>query len=966
MPLEFNDLLGKPFPKLVKKELESRRSLSQSYENLPTFRKPYFTIQRIKRLKGQKEFDIDEKETDLKFWKLENYKNFGLSDIEKKLQSGGSLRAPVGITNINIELRDYTFHEVTIEFMVPDITDWEQFKNTWLLIGAPVRYEFGRKSLVEIDSDEDDVRADKEIREGIIADFSWQTGDTLRTITGSITIYSSLFIELSNKAHPKEKEKDHMISFFKNMMSDLYYDVGDLNKSKIIGFYNTINVTPSGVEAPSSDYEIGRRFLDRNKYFYSVITKTRFEELKNIHANTIKASKSGTSATNPTAMNLLRKRYTDGESDISIPFGTDIIEGDLNQFENATGITSPSEPKPSERLVENFQNGVDFIKNNTPFKIENDQFVPNNDNPTYTSWASHKRGMGEFPIIEKRAPNYLKNDVNKDFEKYAISMNAYKRRVEDISKSKKENFLYSTSLQKILIADMDISSSDAMGLLDDSLINDNYFYVSMGFIQKMVNNFLMEKYNSAFEDLMSKYLFEDTMIRDLSFLGLGSSEPDRVIINPWGRKHSKNYKKQPNDVGEKEVDINIYEKPDASFKGNTLDPVNKYYKYDPNGEFSLLEDIFISAVTVLEIANNSNSIMSFVEGIIREIEATTKGLIQLNRIGDTRISKNIYHSNYIRYFSGVSIEYNSKSEDYYTFSLYDPKEKIRSINVNSSLEDAFDELAYYQSRGLVGNGSRVSTMMVHNGVYYNPDGSPNNDFDPFQNIKDKYVSYSPYELNFEALKENDEFSDLTSEQQEFIQNQVARIEKESSMVMNNKRENVLNVVRSTRERIEKFYQNGQLKNEPYRLSKVSLFLTYIKMFFTTSVEVYQNTYNNRYGDYGSATIPIKVDITLDGIAGIVTGNAFKIDLKSFPMAYNSENTSPLFVVSTLAHSFTGGNDWETTIGGFLFIPSIVFDDYIKSTDKLKEKMDSNNLSLKIIRDVIIKEISDIMSKELVK
>jgi len=60
-------------------------------------------------------------------------------------------------------------------------------------------------------------------------------------------------------------------------------------------------------------------------------------------------------------------------------------------------------------------------------------------------------------------------------------------------------------------------------------------------------------------------------------------------------------------------------------------------------------------------------------------------------------------------------------------------------------------------------------------------------------------------------------------------------------------------------------------------------------------------------------IPLKLNITLDGISGIIIGNVFKIDKSRLPRAYHNSKVG--FIVMGEEQNITAGGDWTTKITG---------------------------------------------------
>tara|TARA_Y100001972_G_scaffold129161_1_gene194726 strand:+ start:2813 stop:5578 length:2766 start_codon:yes stop_codon:yes gene_type:complete len=63
----------------------------------------------------------------------------------------------------------------------------------------------------------------------------------------------------------------------------------------------------------------------------------------------------------------------------------------------------------------------------------------------------------------------------------------------------------------------------------------------------------------------------------------------------------------------------------------------------------------------------------------------------------------------------------------------------------------------------------------------------------------------------------------------------------------------------------------------------------------------------------SALIPLKVNLELDGISGIVIGNVFKIEKEKLPIGYQDEDIA--FVVMGESQKITSGQDWTTELSG---------------------------------------------------
>lgn len=845
MALAFNELLGKPFAPAVKRELEKRRSLNQRYETSPTLHNPYFKLRRIESMSDNEDLNRESRKTrdNIKFWELNKLSKQGLDDIKDKVDNGGNAKAPVGITDVTIEVKDYTFHTLEVNFVVPDVTDWEAFKETWLVFGAPVEYEFGRESLVDIE-DNEDVTPEKEIREGLIANFSWSMGEQNRTITGSLTIYSATYVELTNMAHSSKSDGIDIGSLFRDSMKDLYAQ--DSNKSNIINFYGTAeqsNISNFEESQLNPDDDLDAKFIKKSKYFYSVMNENDYETRVSRLEQLEGAKESDEIKLTFDENNL--KFYS------VIPFGVDVISGNHS------------------KISKEVQSGLEKSGN-------------------VSNTTLHKYAVSELRL-DKEGKNELETDI--------------------------------------------------------------YFYVSMRFINDLIKFIIRYNYNVLDEGEISNIDLLDVKIRDLSHLGLGSSEPDKVVVDPWDRSYSINDDFDP--VEKKEHNMsNLYED-------------SKEYILDSSGEYKLLEDVFLSAPLVLDIAVSSDSPLEFIENIISEIESATKGLIRLEKSEKVVAKDNKFLGKTITYFDIATIE--DEGNDYTTyhkFNLFDYREKIRNIDVNSDLSDDFSQYAYFRSTDKINKGTDI---FVYENQYYKNDGSKavntQREFDRTKTtgvlsererkrLEDKYgVDSMQKFIKRNVLDMNDKPN---------IENVMTQYMKNGQEVIDTYQSLYNGILDSNKERLTKFLQSKD--TEDFEKDTTIALLSFIQAYFSVITDVYQLSYNP-FDNKGSTTIPLKVDISLDGIAGIVTGQVFKIDLSSFPMAYNISNTTPLFVVSTLSHSITENNDWETTIGGFLYIPASAQQDAIRDSSYIENIIGSENARLQIIKDIFESNIYEILNED---
>ena len=67
----------------------------------------------------------------------------------------------------------------------------------------------------------------------------------------------------------------------------------------------------------------------------------------------------------------------------------------------------------------------------------------------------------------------------------------------------------------------------------------------------------------------------------------------------------------------------------------------------------------------------------------------------------------------------------------------------------------------------------------------------------------------------------------------------------------------------------------------------------------------------------SAVIPLKFNVIMDGISGIVIGNVFKVEKDKLPLGYQGDDVG--FVVMGESQTITSGQDWTTELSGHLIL-----------------------------------------------
>ena len=65
----------------------------------------------------------------------------------------------------------------------------------------------------------------------------------------------------------------------------------------------------------------------------------------------------------------------------------------------------------------------------------------------------------------------------------------------------------------------------------------------------------------------------------------------------------------------------------------------------------------------------------------------------------------------------------------------------------------------------------------------------------------------------------------------------------------------------------------------------------------------------------SDIIPLKFNVLMDGISGIVIGNVFKVEKEKLPIGYQGDDVC--FIVMGESQTITSGQDWTTELSGML-------------------------------------------------
>jgi len=138
----------------------------------------------------------------------------GLLDLE---QRDSEYKLTSGITNVTVDITDFVLFTVKVDFLIPDISQFEDFKKMWLDFGLQCELEWGRARNFEDLSEKSSP--DKQKMEGIISYFDYQYQSN-RTIKGTLTIYSKTALT-QMRGGIMEKEE---MNIFKEVVKQSLFD----------------------------------------------------------------------------------------------------------------------------------------------------------------------------------------------------------------------------------------------------------------------------------------------------------------------------------------------------------------------------------------------------------------------------------------------------------------------------------------------------------------------------------------------------------------------------------------------------------------------------------------------------------------------------------------------------------------------------------------------------------------------
>ena len=105
-------------------------------------------------------------------------------------------------------------------------------------------------------------------------------------------------------------------------------------------------------------------------------------------------------------------------------------------------------------------------------------------------------------------------------------------------------------------------------------------------------------------------------------------------------------------------------------------------------------------------------------------------------------------------------------------------------------------------------------------------------------------------------------------------------------------------------------------------------------------------------------IPLKISFSIDGIAGIIPTQMFKVTNDSFPMGYDMKQQTNWnsFIVTNQKHTITNSS-WTTNIQAQLYLSSVAHQNVTQQTIN-NEKLKTELLKLKeILEEMLIKVLT---------
>lgn len=808
MATKFTQIVGQPFSKPVRAEFERRRSLDQNYDTISELYQPYFKIRRLKSLQPVTSMRTPEEDDYMtgRFSSLGKVYDEGEYDIGygmDSLEEDSELKGYPAITSVTFELEDFTFYRATINFEIPDITYFQEFREKWLQFGAPIEMEWGRYSPVEFEEDSnEDILPNLEKRMGNVVKFDYGMDGGGKEITGTLTVYSVTWLPVLQEGTSEEHESEE----FKKRMKYLHKEI----------FRNPVDIL-SGTDY--GNMEIVSQKL-RN------FAPLGNPQSQHSHLSIAEAGKAITDQENNDEVNVrdllwgvVKRGKTRGK-----------VQGSMFTGGNAEGSSFTTEAQ-------------DFARVRTDV-VDRD---------------------------EELSQDFFEKEVYKIIER-------------DYSNVK--------NVEEFINCHFDLDSKEYG--------TDKYHFISFRMIEILLNSVMsgnrVRKRKGIFEGDLFHFNLTGSIINNISFRGIRSRMPDSVIINPRDNRYIQN------EDGE-------------------------IIRNNSEGELYLSGDIFVSATDFYRLIDQSKNAYSFVSNLLEHVKNATAGIIDLEQKREDGIVEN---GNII--INGIGLIDSSQIKDngtdnYITFNLHHPKEKLQNFSLNTEIADDISNMIFFRSReniedendGEVGDLNEVFLFSDQYNLWHFIDKFEE---DYGEQIRDDIKALTYEGAKFHRFPEIEEKYDV--EIHEGGRVTINGLKNVHNMDLYEVRKGLLDkferkfddINAKTKQRTIENIDEDSFSDENYiNVGKDYIInaLSYIYIYMSQEVEKGRVEFysNNNF------RIPYTVSFEVDGIAGIIPSQAFKVDLTNFPVEYTDQE-SALFVVTGLSHTFEG-NSWVTTINGSFWI-----------------------------------------------
>lgn len=999
------EVIGKPFFPSVKRELTRRKSLNQiSYGSPevsnPHLWQPYFVMRRIKRNNSQDLSVAPNEYLEGRFSKIGKIvdNDYDISEGVKDIKiRGGEFRPSAGVVQANIIQDGFTFFTINVDFAIPNIEDFNDFKKMWFVYSAPCEIEFGR--IVPVQFNITGVDASPYIQKfnALVATFSYSVGNSGRTVTGNLKLYTAVNMfplaeasasekrKVEFQGHVLDRIKGDQILYGKPTKTDkqevdtLNKDLekrenrdGDQSQRRAQEIFDPFFEEPENpiadVETTPDGYYIGvvtaleessyrpdaisPRFDGKQNYgafqFYHTNAKTFIDQTP--HKSKFEGLDPSTdefntkwkevSAEDPDAFFALQYAHAykvfykpiessakskgintedRGIAEFLFGLGINHSPNGYNKIMDNAINSSGSNPSATEFIDQLKIARINYV-NNLPDTTEggalSDKLVAryereatiakklsNNEDvatelgggSAFTQPKSNETNFSDNPfradtrsVLDSSQAELVYVPVNtttirdKSLEWGQLQENS--GAFTDDSGNKRSDTRHGTQPlpegyvqvkdfidAKANIAEV-IESLLATLKLDSNIFGtDLYYYVSVFALEQMINEYLNKFYEAGANatNPLIRIDLSSVKIRDLSTLGIPMTSifPESILFNP--------------------------------------------HKLEGEDNENMLKTVYVSAQYIydLTIEREIASPFLFIEAVINKINESTMGVINLQKMNKVTINNddNHYDANVLTYVDHSIIvdSFTNENDAYYEFELFSAKEKVKNPNVETEMSDIFAQIAF---------ASHYRNAPIHNriirdekneaGIWWNEGGDSGNDADG--GGAPTYVAETDEQAREGASDAPNKVNDLQNNEEEAIRRRTWEV---SLDVARGQVESILSKSTSS-------YSLDNETNESYQETISRVFATVHFLFDLTLAKMHLNTDR----DTGTGIpIPLKYTFTIDGMAGIVQGQCFRISPDAFPISYTigEDHDTYTYVVLGVNHEFTG-NTWDTTLNGILY------------------------------------------------